>query len=289
MALRPYSCSPESLKVTLSLPIHREAELKVAYATMMYRYLSPLEALRKLHDMGIEEFEVSYDNFVATRRGREDELLDELASQVKKTNYRILSVHLPYDRQTLEQLIQMKEGAITRMIRWLRAAHDMGASIAVIHTAPAKSGYEDSLQVNVKAMERLSREARALGLTLAVENRLESDMFGSSLEELTRLVESVEGLAMCVDVGHLNANGRQPQDELPKVIKYIAEVHVHDNDGESDLHLPPMTGTIDWYRVAGALVGYQGQLTYEVSCQGPQARCDNYVRLVRMFHRHVLS
>ncbi|MGC9210527.1 MAG: sugar phosphate isomerase/epimerase family protein [Acidilobus sp.] len=261
--------------------------MRVAYATMLYRDLLPFDALRRLHDMGVEEYEVSYDNFTL-RRGQEDMLLDDLVSAVKRAGYRVLSIHLPYDKQTLEQLAQGKEGAVTRMLRWLRAGADMGARIAVIHTLPVKQR-DKALDVNAQVLSRLTKEASNLGLTLAVENRLESDMFGSLPDEIIALVNRVEGLRACLDVGHLNVNSKSLADDVQRLVNYLAEVHAHDNDGYSDLHLPPMTGTIDWFRLAGALLHFQGQLTYEVSCAGSQARCDNYVRLIKIVNKSVFG
>ncbi|MGC9071205.1 MAG: sugar phosphate isomerase/epimerase family protein [Acidilobus sp.] len=259
----------------------------MAFATMLYRDLPPSEALRRLHDMGVDEYEVSYDNFLI-RRGHEDSLLDEVVSAVKKQGYHVLSVHLPYDKQTLDQLAQAKEGAVTRMVRWLRAGADMGAKVAVTHTISYKHR-DKALDVNAQVLGRLAKEALNLGVTLAVENRLESDVFGSLIDEVIALVNRVEGLRVCLDVGHLNVNAKSLPEEVQRVINNVAEVHAHDNDGYSDLHLPPMTGTIDWYRLAGALLHFQGQLTYEVSCSGSQARCDNYVRLIKIVNKSVFG
>ena len=46
----------------------------------------------------------------------------------------------------------------------------------------------------------------------------------------------------------------------------VHHVHLHDNDGRSDLHLPPGAGTIDWAAVVLALkdAGYDGTITLEV-------------------------
>jgi sugar phosphate isomerase/epimerase len=261
--------------------------VRVVYATMIYRDLLPVDALRRLHDMGVEEYELSYDNFTA-RRGQEDSLLEDVVSAVKRSGYRVASVHLPYDRQTLEQLAQGKEGAFTRVIRWLRASADMGARIAVIHTLPAKPR-EKASAVNEQALARLAKEAANMGLTLAVENRLEADLFGSTVDEILELTTKVEGLRACLDLGHLNVNSKGLYDDIQKLAGVAAEVHAHDNDGYSDLHLPPMTGVIDWYRVAGSLLHFGGQLTYEVSCSGAQARCDNYVRLIKIVNKSVFG
>jgi sugar phosphate isomerase/epimerase len=46
----------------------------------------------------------------------------------------------------------------------------------------------------------------------------------------------------------------------------LYHVHLHDNDGRSDLHLPPGAGNIDWPGVIQALVdvGYDRTITLEV-------------------------
>ncbi|MGC9112701.1 sugar phosphate isomerase/epimerase family protein [Acidilobus sp.] len=263
--------------------------MRVAYATMLYRTLPPAEAVVKLHNMGVDYYELSYDNFI-NRKGQEDALLEETQAALKRQGLTVSSVHLPYDKPTLDMLAQGKEGAVTRMIRWMRAARDMGATIAVIHTLPLKRS-ESAMAANISVLSRLVKEARELGLALAVENRLEGDLVGSNVDELIKMASSVDGLKLCIDVGHLNVNTRNPPDEISKASQanLIAEVHAHDNDGYADEHALPMTGTVDWYRVAGALLHFDGQITYEVSCGGPEAKCDNYVRFLKMFNRNVFS
>ncbi len=46
----------------------------------------------------------------------------------------------------------------------------------------------------------------------------------------------------------------------------LHHLHVHDNKGQSDRHLPPGTGTINWREVVRALreVGYDETMTLEV-------------------------
>ena len=47
----------------------------------------------------------------------------------------------------------------------------------------------------------------------------------------------------------------------------IIALHVHDNLGTADNHLPPFLGTIKWESIMGALKrgGYAGYLNYEVA------------------------
>ncbi|MHB9024488.1 MAG: hypothetical protein ACYC7E_09970 [Armatimonadota bacterium] len=50
----------------------------------------------------------------------------------------------------------------------------------------------------------------------------------------------------------------------------LIAVHLHDNDGKSDLHALPFTGTVGWPRLLNLLrlTSYTGSLTLEVSAAG---------------------
>jgi len=52
-------------------------------------------------------------------------------------------------------------------------------------------------------------------------------------------------------------------------------VHLNDNDGRADAHLPPGSGGVDWGRVGRIVdgVGYRGVWMYEIepSAEGPSA------------------
>jgi len=74
-------------------------------------------------------------------------------------------------------------------------------------------------------------------------------------------------LKMCFDSGHANAFTKNI-DTFPfdKYQDKIICLHLHDNDGENDLHLPPFNGNIKWEELIKKLKGinYQGPLTLEI-------------------------
>ena len=57
-----------------------------------------------------------------------------------------------------------------------------------------------------------------------------------------------ESLGFCFDMGHFNLFGQTRT--LPDYLSYfkglIGHVHIHDNNGKADQHLPPGLGTIDF-------------------------------------------
>ena len=74
-----------------------------------------------------------------------------------------------------------------------------------------------------------------------------------------------EVFGICVDTGHLNICGRNQYGYIKALGSRIKAFHIHDNDGKSDLHLAPYTGTVDWEGFCRAVreIGYDGDIDFE--------------------------
>lgn len=74
-----------------------------------------------------------------------------------------------------------------------------------------------------------------------------------------------ECFGLCLDTGHLNLLGIDPRVYISIVGKRIKCLHVHDNDGLSDQHKAPYTGTFKWNWFCDCLknIGYSGALSFE--------------------------
>lgn len=107
------------------------------------------------------------------------------------------------------------------------------------------------------------------------------DFFGDS-RELKKQFDSVDTAkkVICIDTGHTNKAfnvGADDGSEVPGVIetiymfgKDIKVLHLNDNNGFTDQHLPPlvkMQGGVDWKGVFEALdaVGYEGYYNFELA------------------------
>lgn len=74
-----------------------------------------------------------------------------------------------------------------------------------------------------------------------------------------------EVFGLCLDTGHLNLLRQDFAVFIPILGKRIKCLHIHDNNGSSDQHLAPCTGTIDWNRFCESLKAaeYDGDLDFE--------------------------
>lgn len=74
-----------------------------------------------------------------------------------------------------------------------------------------------------------------------------------------------EVFGFCVDTGHLHLLRKNFRTFIPALGKRIKALHIHDNNGSSDQHMAPFTGTIPWAALCDALkeAGYEGDLGFE--------------------------
>jgi sugar phosphate isomerase/epimerase len=81
-------------------------------------------------------------------------------------------------------------------------------------------------------------------------------------EELIGMTEGIGGIGMTFDFGHANTIGKV--NEFLPFVNRANHIHIHDNHGLSDEHLPLGAGTIDWERVGREIAArYTGAVVIE--------------------------
>lgn len=91
----------------------------------------------------------------------------------------------------------------------------------------------------------------------AVEN-----VFENKPDTLERLIKEIDSrrFGYCFDTGHFNVFSKIPLNEwLDRLGEYIAEVHLHDNDGSGDNHLGLGEGNFDFDTLFNFLKGINKQ------------------------------
>ena len=141
----------------------------------------------------------------------------------------------------------------------------IGATLVNIHPDPVTRSYPraDATAGNVDAVAELAGAAAARGLTLMVENMGRS--FGTAAE-LAPLLDADPAVHFHLDVGHAHLAGDTTAEFLDAFGDRLAHVHVSDNFGADDLHLPLGAGSVDWPGAIAALrgAGYDGTVTLEI-------------------------
>lgn len=112
----------------------------------------------------------------------------------------------------------------------------------------------------VGVMRKASALAKRQGIELLIEPRVGE--VTPSADGLLRLLEAVDdpNLGVILDTAHQHAQKELLPLSIMKLGKRIRYVHVADNDGRDNRHLPPGAGNIDWDEVFRSLkqIGYDG-------------------------------
>lgn len=142
---------------------------------------------------------------------------------------------------------------------------EIGARLVTLHPDPVTRSYPrtEVTAGNVDAVAELVQAAEPRGLTLMVENLGPS--FGT-VTALAPLLDTHPTVRFHLDVAHAHLGGNRTEGLLASFDDRLAHVHVSDNFGVDDLHLPLGAGSIAWAEVIASLqaVGYAGTVTLEV-------------------------
>jgi sugar phosphate isomerase/epimerase len=205
-------------------------------------------------------------------------LLSELGLGVVGHTSPHLPIASPFDelRKTAHELLRHCFAAFAQL----------GAELVNVHPDPMPSVIPpgDVITRNAEAVAALADDASAAGVQLMVENMGRSF---ATAEQLRPVLAAAPRALFHLDVGHANI-GRRPEhpnraaDLVEAFGDRLAHVHLHDNLGLDDLHLPLGAGSVDWPEVARVLrrAGYNGTFTIEVVPRVP-AHLETSARLWR--------
>jgi sugar phosphate isomerase/epimerase len=192
-----------------------------------------------------------------------------LAQALRDTNTRVHTIHALFGGEMdlgIADEDQRTRGLATHT-RTLQIAADLGAPNVVFHIGGRRSHV--AMDRVLHSVEQLLPTAAHTGVDIAIEN-LPPGLLGSDPADLVEIMAAFESprVGVCLDTGHANLTGGCDR-WLDAVGPRINMVHLHDNQGDSDSHLPPGMGTIAWDRVQRRLRehGYQGPWVSETRMQ----------------------
>jgi sugar phosphate isomerase/epimerase len=139
---------------------------------------------------------------------------------------------------------------------------------------------DNSRDAALRSIEEIHRLAEPAGVRVALE------VMGNHLSTPPDLIELIErsfedaDLGICMDVGHAHLLG-DVAEAIETTSEYLITTHIHDNRRQSDDHLVPFRGSVNWAATIMAFekIGYDGVLMYEVrDAETPRAMLASAVR-----------
>jgi sugar phosphate isomerase/epimerase len=202
----------------------------------------------------------------------------EAAARIDALGLEAYSFHAPFadDIDISSPDAGRREYALETILRAVDAAALLGVHYFVIHPGPENtdipSREERLLRIEhvCGILDRVAARCSEVGIQCVLENKLPHLMFGQSAD-LLWILACLKGnrVGACLDTGHAHLAGDLYQ-LVCKMAPYLRLLHVHDNKGHGDEHLPPGDGRIDWTALLKELaaVNFTGALILELAGDG---------------------
>lgn len=188
--------------------------------------------------------------------------------QVAIDSYDIrFSIHSPLSDINIASLNEnLRKASINELRKGIEISSMLGIELFTFHAGLLSPlgvlAVEKVRDVNKKSIKEISRFGEEYSINLALENfPKHSWCLCQSYDEIAETIEGT-GINICFDVGHAFTTG-----EIENFLcnhERIANVHLHDNYGGRDIHLPLGKGRIDFKTIVPKLLKvYKGDLVIE--------------------------
>jgi len=240
------------------------------YGAMNYPIKPILKEIAEIGEMGFDYVEVTMDPPEALPQkilGQKRGILETL------DRYRMGAMaHLPTFVWTSDLYESLRKASLQENFLALEASAELGIEKVVLHpgfiTGLGKFVLDKAKEYAMESLEAILKKAVNLNITLCIENMFPQAHFLSQPYEFQAVFNSFPELRLTLDVGHANlGGGKNRSSEFIRLHGYrIGHLHVNDNFGKEDSHLPIGAGIIDFERILRELkeVQYDETTTLEV-------------------------
>jgi len=196
---------------------------------------------------------------------------DKLNLEMTRAGLTFVDAHAPFGpREDLNVPVTgLHEVMVSRAKMALQICADLGVTTLTVHVGNPCDCYKATLdeyhEAIMRSLEELLPFAELCRVVIAIENIWFPTNTPEKLLDLKSMFDTAY-LGFCYDSGHANLmkeelpgdsyvkdawrkhHLEQPYDRdiLQKMLPYLVNCHLHDNNGLADDHDLPGTGTIDW-------------------------------------------
>jgi sugar phosphate isomerase/epimerase len=205
------------------------------------------ENVDKLIESGADHIEVMLDGQCWNEfHNRMDDLVIELKK--RPVTY---SVHSPvWDTNLTSENYHIRQAVMESLRQSIIFAAKLSATHVVIHP-----GFSQNVTFNKEIAKARSRDSimeliefnKDYGMLLLIENVGNAVHSIFTFEEYINFLNDFpEKVGYLIDIGHAHMNHWNIEKLLLSVKDRLYAIHIHDNDGVSDQHLPIGEGITDW-------------------------------------------
>jgi len=160
---------------------------------------------------------------------------------------------------------RVRRAAVEEVAASLPAFAAVGAALVNVHIAKGVGsfGRDNMVRQNGASFAELAALAEPHGIQIMVEHVPDKI---TGIDDIRTILDRDARLGFHLDVGHANIGGDRLEGLLKAFSSRLRHVHLSDNRGREDDHMPLGAGRIDWPRAIRLLkaTGYDGTITLEV-------------------------
>ena len=260
------------------------------YGAMNFPINSVHDELVKFATLGFDYLELTMD----PPRAHYSTLRRQMQKIVGALKYRSMFVicHLPTFVSTADLTDSIREASVQEMLFSLEVAAELGARKVVVH--PGHIGglgsyvMETALAYANASLAAIIKRAQALGLCVCLENMFPRCRAYVEPDDFVEIMQRFPDLKLTLDTGHANIgkkNGRRILEFIEKFGHRIGHLHISDNFGQRDDHIPLGSGAIDFEKVVRAIkqCGYDDTATLEIFSENRRELKQSRDRLEELF------
>ena len=239
---------------------------------------SVVEHLPRFREIDFTRMEIYID--IALADPDEGKYIADFACLAERHGIELYSIHVPYKADISVMDGTARRSAVDGIKRTIELLAEARAGYFVVHPGSlvGKDDKEARIEKSVESLAMLADFVRGTDARLAVENMLPDHVGAGAIELAAIMARLPAEVGVCLDSGHAFITDGSPAKAMRVLGKRLLTLHVHDNDGKSDLHQMPGEGGINWREYIDALVasGFQGVFMLETGGKRRTADVLNY-------------
>lgn len=195
-----------------------------------------------------------------------------------------VTVHAPYSDLNLAAINhQIWETSVRQICTCISCASELTDTITFHpgYLGPTGKLVPDKVwDLQKKALQEINITAEEYGVYACLENMPAiTDLLCQNPYELEGLTEGLDNIGITVDIGHAHTTGWEKA--FYPFISQAHHLHIHDNHGIADEHLPVGSGTVPWETISDRIrTSYSNQIIVIEGRSIPDAEIS-----LKAFHR----
>jgi sugar phosphate isomerase/epimerase len=230
-----------------------------------------LSEIESVASMGFDYVEITMDAPEA-HYFRLRERLDEVIGAIQRLNLGLIC-HLPTYVSAADLTPGIREASLRELKHSLDVAKELGAERVVVHpphaTGIGKKALKTTRRNSIESLNEVLEKAYSLGLLASLENMTPGSFSLSEPDDFREVFKDHPQVEMTLDLGHAHIASENEDRTLAFIGRFsskIGHIHLSDNRGLGDDHLPVGAGSVNFQKIIKELrsFGYDNTMTLEI-------------------------